>query len=183
MGPGNQGRVSPWAWRALAGIEAGILGGLAMFGWLAVRSLLDLHSGWDVLNFLGSWLNGRPMIDYGFGWATVSGLGLHLVVSGFTGMLFGLVIGDSRNRFRVTLLGIMTGLGWYYLSQVFFWRKIGVLIMVYSPARSMLLGHLFFGLALGRFPAGLCSLRRNFLAEVAANVETPETASAPDAVE
>ncbi len=183
MGPGNQDRVSPWAWRALAGIEAGILGGLAMFGWLAVSSLLDLHSGWDVPNLLGSWLQGRPVLHHGFGSVTISGLGLHLFVSGVIGMLFGLGIGDSRNRFRVTLLGLVTGLVWYYFSQVFFWRKLGILSMVYSPPRSMLLGHLFFGLVLGRFPAGLRTLRRNFLAEAAASVETTETAAAPDAVE
>jgi hypothetical protein len=183
MGPVNQDRVSPWEWRALAGIEAGTLGGLAMLGWLVLSSVLNLHSGSELPNFLGSWLNGRPLLHHGFGWATISGLGLHLFISGLIGVLFGLAVGDSRNRFRVMLLAILTGLAWYYFSQVFFWRNIGVLITVYSPPRSMLVGHLFFGLVLGRFPDGLLSLRRNFLAEVAANVETSETAAAPGAVE
>jgi hypothetical protein len=167
----------------VAGIEAGTLGGLAMFSWLAASSLLDRDPGWEVPNLLGSWLRGRPVLDDSFGWATVSGLSLHIFVSGVIGMLFGLVTGDSRNRFRVTLLGLVTGLVWYYFSQVLFWRKLEILSMLHSPARSMLLGCLLFGLALGRLPAGVRRLRRNFLAEAAASAETTETAAAPDAVE
>jgi hypothetical protein len=183
MGPGNQDRVSPLQWRALAGIEAGILGGLAMFGWLAISSLLDLRSIWVVPNLLGSTLSGRPVLQHGFGWPTVAGLGLHLFVSGTIGMSFGLAVGDSRNRLRVTLLGIVTGLVWYYFSQLLFWRKLGVFVMVYSPPRQMLLGHLVYGLVLGWFPSGLRSLRRSLLGNMVGPVETHETAAAPDSVE
>lgn len=183
MGPGNQGRVSPLTWRALAGIEAGVLGGLAMFGWLAISSLLDLHSIWVVPNLLGSTLSGRPVLQQGFGWPAVVGLGLHLFVAGLIGMLFGLAVGDSRNRLRVTLLGVIAGLVWYYFSQILFWRKLGAFVMIYSPPRPMLLGHLLYGLVLGWFPSGLRSLRNSFLGDGTPPVETHETAAAPDTVE
>jgi hypothetical protein len=179
MGPGIRGRFSPLLFRALAGIETGILGGTAMFGWLAVSSLLDLRSVWILPNVLGSVLQGRPVIERGFGWLTVSGLGLHLFVSGLVGLVFGLVVGGSRNRLRVTLLGIITGLLWYYFSQYLFWRRLGVLVMVHSPPRPTLLAHLLYGLALGWFPAGLGGLRRHFGGE-APKVETP---AVPGAVE
>lgn len=181
MGPENQGR-SPLLFRVLAGIEAGILGGAAMFGWLAVSSLLDLRSAWFVPNILGSSLSGGPVLQRGFGWLTVNGLGLHLAVSGMIGLLFGLAVGDSRNRLRVTLLGIITGLLWYYGSQYLFWRKLGILVMMYSPPRPMLLAHLLYGLTLGLFPACLAAVRWHFNppAEVA---ESAETAAAPDTVE
>ena len=45
---------------------------------------------------------------------------------------------------RVPLLGVVTGLVWYYFSQSLFWRKLGVLIMIYSPPRPMLMGHVLF---------------------------------------
>jgi hypothetical protein len=170
-------------WRALAGIEAGVLGGLAMFGCLAISSLLDLQSIWVVPNLLGSSLYGRPVLQQGFGWTAISGLGLHLFVSGLIGMCFGVVIGDSRNRLRVALLGVIAGLVWYYFSQILFWRKLGAFVMIFSPPRPMLLGHLLFGLVLGWFPSGLRSVRRSFLGDEALPVETPETATTPDAVE
>ncbi len=183
MGPGNQSRGSPLSWRALAGIEAGILGGAAMFVWLAASSVLDMQSVWVVPNLLGSTLYGRPVLQRGFGWVTVSGLGLHLFVSGLIGLVFGLWIGDSRNRLRVVLLGILTGLVWYYFSQVLFWRKLGVFATIYSPPRPMLLGHVLFGFVLGWFPSGLRALRRNLLEETGLPQEVSETPTAPDAVE
>ena len=85
MGPGNQGRRSPAWLRALAGIEAGILGGVAMLAWPAVSSLVDLQSIWVVPNLLGSALSGHAVLHRGFGWVTVAGLGLHLFVAGSVG--------------------------------------------------------------------------------------------------
>lgn len=183
MGPGNQGRSSPLSWRALAGIEAGVLGGLVMFGWLGASSLLDLQSMWVVPNLLGSTLYGRPVLQRGFAWVTVAGLGLHLFVAGLIGLLFGLVVGDSRNRLRVVLLGIVTGLVWYYFSQILFWRKLGALALIYSPPRSMVLGHMLFGLVLGWYPAGLGSLRRHLLGTDREPAQVDETPDTPDTVE
>jgi hypothetical protein len=183
MGPGKQGRLSPALLRVLAGIEAGILGGLAMLAWPAVSSLADLQSLWVVPNLLGSAISGRPAWHRGFGWVTVTGLGVHLFVAGMVGVCFALVVRESRNRLRVVLLGVITGLTWYYFSQAFFWRKLGVFVMVYSPPRAMLFGHLLFGLTLGWFPYFLRSLRRVFPPGAEALVETHETAPAPDAVE
>jgi hypothetical protein len=183
MGPGNQGRRSPAWLRALAGIEAGILGGVAMLAWPAVSSLVDLQSIWVVPNLLGSALSGHAVLHRGFGWVTVAGLGLHLFVAGSVGICFALVVRESRSRLRAVLLGIITGLCWYYVSQTFFWRRLGVFVMVYSPPRAMLFGHLLFGLTLGWFPNFLRSLRRVFLPGAEVLVETHETAPAPDAVE
>jgi len=55
----------------------------------------------------------------------------------------------------VTLLGMLTGLVWYYFSQVLFRRKLGILMMLYSPPQTLLLAHLIYGLVLGWFPNGL----------------------------
>jgi len=180
-GPENYGRVSAPLLRALAGIEAGVLGGLAMFGWLALSSLLDFRSIWTAPNLLGSTLSGQATLQRDFGWATLLGLGLHLSVSGLIGMTFGLLVGNTARRLRVTLLGMLTGLVWFYFSQALFQRKLGAFVTLYSPPRTLLLAHLVYGLVLGWFPSGLRSVARNFLGEPATQMR--ETEAAPDAVE
>lgn len=157
--------------RVLAGIETGVLGGLAMFAWLAFSSLVELRSAWVVPNFLGAVLAGAAPIERGFSWLTVSGLGLHLSVAGAVGLLFGLALADSENRLRVTLLGFLAGLLLYYGSQYLFWRKGYVL--AYLPPRPALLAWLIYGLALGFAPAA----RRRI------GARKDETAAAPGAVE
>lgn len=157
----------------LAGIQTGVLGGAAMFVWLAASSLLDLRSAWAMPNLLGAALSGRPPVERGFGWLTVSGLGLHLAIAGLVGLLFGLAVGGSRNRLRVTLLGIITGLFLYYGSQYVLWRKLGIQMIVYSPPRPTLAAYLIYGLALGCAPAAGARIA----------LEEIETPVAPEAVE
>jgi len=181
MGPENYGRVSTPVLRALAGIETGVLAGAAMFGWLALSALLEFRSIWTAPNLLGSTLIAQATLQRGFGWATVVGLGLHLSVSGLIGMAFGLLVGSSARRLRVTLLGMLTGLVWFYFSQALFQRKLGVFVTLYSPPRTLLLAHLMYGLVLGWFPTGLRSVTRTFFGEAAAQMR--ETDATPDAVE
>jgi len=88
-------------------------------------------------------------------------------VAGVVGLVFGMVIGESRNRLRVALLGILSALVWYHFSEVLFWRKLGALALIYSPPRSMLLAHLVYGFVLAWYPSGLRSARRHFLGEAA----------------
>jgi hypothetical protein len=182
MGPGDHGRVTALICRALAGIETGVLGGVVMFGWLAASSALDQHSIWTLPNLLGAALNGSQVLRGGFGWTSVSGLGLLLFAAGLVGMVFGLLVADSHRRLRVTLLGAVTGLVWYYFSQVLFWRKLGVFIVLYSPPSSLLLAHLVYGLVLGWFPQRLQVLRQSVFGE-ASVVQMPETAGTSGAVE
>jgi hypothetical protein len=151
----------------LAGIETGVLGGLAMWGCLAAGSALDRRPVWIVPNLLASVFYGRDALRRGFGGLTVAGLALHLFAAGLLGLLFGLLVGDSQNRLRVALLGILTGLVWFHFSEVLFLRKLGALAAVYAPARSMLLAHLVFGFVLAWYPSGLGAARRRFLADPA----------------
>jgi len=162
MGPGNQGRVSLLFVRALAGIQTGVLGGLAMMSWLAASSALDRQSIWTIPNLLGSVLSGRDVLRRGFGAVTVAGLALHLCVAGVIGSAFGLLVGESRNRLRVALLGILAGLSWYYVSELLFWKKLGALVLIYSPQRPMLLGHLIYGFVLAWHPRGLRGVLSGF---------------------
>ncbi len=167
MGPGNQRRVSPFVLRALAGIETGVIAGLAMLGWLLASSALDRHSIWTIPNLLGSVFYDRDVLRHSFSWVTMDGLALHFFVSGLIGLVFGIATGSSRSRLRVVLLGILTGLLWYYFSEALFWRRLGILARIFGSPRSLLLAHLIFGFVLARFPRGLASLERRFYGEPA----------------
>ncbi len=161
MNPGKERRVSAQVLRALAGIEAGVLGGVAMLVWLALASTLERRSAWFVPNVLGSLLYGRAALRRSFGMMTVSGLALQLFAAGMIGMLFGVLVGDSRNRLRVALLAVLAGLTWYYFSQALLWRELGVLAALYASARSLIVGHIFYGLVLGSYPVLLAGLKRH----------------------
>jgi len=182
MGPENHGRGSSRVRKALVGIEAGVLGGLAMFAVLAAGAALESRSIWTVPNLLGSTLSGQLVLQRGFGWVTLSGLGLHFSVAGLIGLAFGLLVGSSGRRLRVTLLGMLTGLVWYYFSQALLWSKLGVFVGLYIPPRTLVLAHLVYGLVLGWFPSGLRSATQSCLGD-AAPTDKSETGAAPNAVE
>ena len=62
--------------------------------------------------------------------------------------------------FRVTLLGLIYGTGWFFLSFDVLWKHVNPLVQIYSPDRAMLVGHLLYGGTLGRrFPAYLRAMR------------------------
>ncbi len=167
MRPENQGRIPSFALRMLAGVQTGVLGGFGMLGTLALASTLERHPVWTVPNLLGSFFYGRSALRRSFGPAAVAGLALHLLTAGVIGIVFGMLVGELRNRLRVWLLGILTGLIWYYFSQALLWRELGALSALYSSPRWLLLAHLVYGFFLGLYPSGLRSLSRHFLEDAA----------------
>src|SRR6266567_3854078 len=94
----------------MAGVEAGVLGGLFMMAWLATLSLLQGRSIWSMPNLLASTFYGEAALRRGFRWTSLSGVALHVIVSAMAGLLFGLAVGGIVNRGRVMLLAHV-GLG------------------------------------------------------------------------
>jgi len=135
--------------RMLHGIEAGVLGGLAMLGVFAVSSLWHGHVWWEIPNLLGStFYHNRPFYS-GPGTGTVSGGALHLVISGVIGAVFSLASGNVRSRHRLILLGTLTGLAWFYLANTLVWPRINPLIALYWPEPATVLSYVIFGVCLG----------------------------------
>src|SRR2546427_10843027 len=92
---------------AMAGVEAGVLGGLFMIAWLAMLSVLQGRSVWSIPNLLASTFYGEEALRRGFRWTTLSGLALHLIVSAAAGLLVGLAVRRiTRRGRRVMLLGL-----------------------------------------------------------------------------
>src|SRR6266566_3771805 len=143
---------------AMAGVEAGILGGLFMMLWLAILSLLQGRSVWSVPNLLASTFYGEVALRRGFRWTTLSGVALHLVMTAIVGLVFGLAVGGASNRSRVMLLGLAAGLTWYFLGLDVFWKHVNPMVSPYFQGSGMLLAHLGMGYSLGSFPKYLGEL-------------------------
>jgi hypothetical protein len=148
--------------KLLAGVQVGIVGGLVMLGWFALNSVAMSQKWYAVPNLLGSTFYGDLAFRSGFGRVSVSGGALHLCATGAIGALFGLFVPQGQSGFRVLLIGVAVGLGWYYLLFGAFWKIVNPMVPLYCSERSMLVGHALYGLWLGRWPQVLRSLERTY---------------------
>jgi hypothetical protein len=159
MPSGNGARPSRLL--ALAGIQAGVVGGILLVAYLALDSAWHRRSIWTVPNLLASTFYGESAYRSGFGARTCAGLALLLFLYGALGAFFALVVRDHGSRLRLTVLGLIFGTGWFFLSFDVLWKWINPLVEQYSPDRAMLVGHVLYGGVLGRcFPAYLQSIRQ-----------------------
>src|SRR5262245_37152337 len=142
----------------MAGVEAGVLGGLFMMAWLATLSLLQGRSIWSIPNLLASTFYGEAALRRGFRWTTLSGVALHVIVSAVAGLLFGLAVSGIANRGRVMALGVAAGVAWYFLSLGVFWKYVNPMVPLYTRGSGMLLAHVGMGFFLGSFPRYLSAL-------------------------
>lgn len=164
-------RVSPHVLFALAGLETGVLGGLAMCAWFLGSSVLAGRSAWILPNLAASLLYGRAVLRPDFGVPSIAGVALILLLGGMLGMVFGLVVRRHPSRARVALLAVLAALVWYYLSQALFWNRLGVLAGIQVSPAMNLVGHLAYGFVLGRYPARLADAERQFVPQGAEGIE------------
>ncbi len=135
--------------RVLHGIEAGIVGGMAMLATLAAVSMWHRRVWWEIPNVLGSTFHQNRGFRSGLGAATLEGSALQLTIAGLVGAVFGLACGNVRSRHRLILLGTVAGLGWFYFANTMLWPRINPLIPLYWPEPAAVLSHLLFGACLG----------------------------------
>jgi hypothetical protein len=137
---------------ALAGLQAGMLGTLAMLLWMGVSAVWQRRTFWTSPNLLATTFYGGRAVHNGFSSSTVSGLALYLMLYSTLGFVFGAIAGRRGSSPRLVLAGIVTGLGWYYLSFHFLWRAFGPLIPLLHAVAPTVLGHIIYGVGIGRFP-------------------------------
>ena len=157
MGAGDGPRIPAFRY-LLTGLETGVLAVLAMLSWLGVSSMWYRRSFWTAPNLLAAAFYGESALHNQFTAHTFSGLGLYFVIYGALGMLFGLAIQDRRASLRITCLGIVCAIGWYYLFFGWIGKRWDPLLVLYTHNRPMFVGHLLYGAMLGRYPRNL--LRR-----------------------
>jgi hypothetical protein len=136
----------------LTGLETGVLAALAMLVWLGISATWYRKSFWTTPNLLAATFYGESALRNRFTVHTFAGLALHFVIYGALGMLFALAIQDRHPSLRITCIGILSAIGWYYLVFGWIWKKWDPLLVLYTHDRSMFAGHVLYGAMLGRYP-------------------------------
>ena len=149
-----QGRIIWWEPKQavpclLNGIEAGVLGGLAMLALLVSGSLWRGDPWWTPSNLLGTTFYGARALSVGPGRATLAGCALHIFITGLIGAAFGLLCMRIRRRHRLVLLGTLAGLISHGLVDALLWPRINPLVPLYSAQPVALVSHALFGACLG----------------------------------
>lgn len=159
-----QGRIIWWEPKRavpclLNGIEAGVIGGIAMLALLVSGSWWRGDPWWLPSNLLGATFYGARALSAGPGRITLAGGALHIFLTGSVGAAFGLICGRIHRRRRLILLGTLAGLTWHGLADVLLWPRINPLVPLYSAQPATLISHALFGACLGlmarTFPAAL----------------------------
>ena len=117
---------------------------------LFAHSLLRGQSWWSYANLLGSVAYGASALWRGLGRATVAGIAIQILMSGVAGVLFGVCFARTRGRMVSLLLGVSSGLIWFFVSHGILFKGIGPLVPVYASQPATLLGHMILGLVLSR---------------------------------
>ena len=135
----------------LAGLEGGMVGVLWMLAWLGLSSVWQQRSFWTPENLMSTAFDRNASLA-GFGWPTCAGLALYVVMYSLLGALFGVIVRDRVPRKRIMLVGVVFSLAWYYFSFRWTFRFALPLVSLLHVERSTMMGHLVFGMMLGRFP-------------------------------
>src|SRR6266542_21299 len=159
MDPGNTPRRTVTNY-LLAGMETGVIAVLVMLCWLGVSAIWYRKTFWTAANLAASIFYGESALRNRFTAHTFSGLALYMLLYGSLGMLFGLAIQDRRRSLRITSLGILLALGWYFLLFGWIWKHWYPLIALYTQDRPMFAGHVLFGWILGRYPGNVQRLAK-----------------------
>jgi hypothetical protein len=135
----------------LAGLRAGVLGALAMLGWLGVSAVWQRRGFWTAANLMASFFFGEAAVRPGFSRMTMSGVALYVLLYGSLGVLFGTAARGRVRGLRLLLCGMVFGAAWYYASFGFAWKRLAPLVALLHAERPTLLGHVLYGalLALG----------------------------------
>jgi hypothetical protein len=141
------------AWESvLAGLQAGLVGVLLMLAWLGVSAAWQQRSFWTAENLMASAFYGTRSIHSGFASRTLPGLALYVVLYSLLGALLALAVRDRATRMRTILLAIFFAMVWYYASFHWMWERVMPLVALLHAERPTAIGHVIYGLWLGRFP-------------------------------
>src|SRR5277367_386187 len=95
---------------ALAGLETGITGALAMLVWLAAGSVWTRHSVWWVPNLVASVLYGPGSLRETAGVYTAVGAAMVLALYGLVGVLFGELLAARPSGFRLFCFSLIVAM-------------------------------------------------------------------------
>ena len=135
------------------GIEAGIIGGLAMLAWFALITPLLGKPWWLIPNLLASNLYPGRYPLLGPGIVTVVGTAYLLLSAGLVGIVNGLLTPGGR------LFGLALAAAWYVFCYLFVWKRLAPLMLVYAPQPMVVAAFFLYGSAIGWHPQLLAFAR------------------------
>jgi hypothetical protein len=140
-------------WRSLAGLQTGIVAGLAVLVFHMLDGVLRAESMWSFPNLISSAFFPSRALSVSLRWETLSGVALHFLISGLLGLVFSIFLARYLYRpFRCRLIALFLALVWYYGACRFLWPAINPAVVVFQPFPGMVLGHVLFGVCMGLYP-------------------------------
>jgi hypothetical protein len=136
---------------ALAGLQAGVFGAVMMLACLMLGSVLNGRSVWVFPNLLTTLFAGSNAYRNEYTNTSWAGVAILIGIYGILGAIWGLAWRE-RHRPGLTALGAVVGLAVYYVFFHFIWFRWAPVIALYAPDRQLELGHILWGVALGRSP-------------------------------
>jgi hypothetical protein len=143
-----------------------MLGALAMLAWLGIASASERRGFWGFANLFASAFRRYAYAPRGFEFATLSGTALWLLLYSLLGAGFAVLVRGRMQPVRGALTAIVFSMAWFYISFHWLWRHALPMVYLFYPERPVALGHVLYGICLGR--------QRSYLRE-----EEPEVKSAP----
>jgi hypothetical protein len=128
----------------LAGIQTGVLGGLAMLLCFGLLSPLLGHGWWLIPNLLAS--RGYTRVLPYPGMATVVGMASLLLGAGLVGAVNGIFTPGGR------LFGLAVAAAWYVSCYVFLWKRLAPMMLLHAPQPLLIAGFFVYGSILGYHP-------------------------------
>jgi hypothetical protein len=136
----------------LAGLQAGMVGALWMLAWLGVSAAWQNQGFWNSENLFATLFYGSDAVRSDFSWKSIAGLALYLLLYSLLGGIFALALRGRARSGRLAPIGIIFALGWFYLSFHLLWKSVMPLAYLLSSDRPTMIGHLIYGVCIGRFP-------------------------------
>ena len=140
-------RLATW----FAGLESGLVGVLWMLMWLGMSSLWQQRSFWTPENLMSTAFDRNAALN-GLRWATLAGLAVYILIYSALGAVFAVLARERVARHRVTLMGILFAVAWYYLTFRWAFKYALPLVALLHVEVTMIAGHALYGAILGRFP-------------------------------
>ena len=136
---------------ALAGLQAGVFGALAMLACVMFGSILNGRSIWVVPNLFATVFLGGNVYRNEYLSTAWAGIGLLVGIYGILGVVWGMIWRENRKP-GLTIFGAIAGLAVYFVLFDLIGRRFAPTVTLYAPDRQLQLGHILWGMSLGKSP-------------------------------
>ena len=168
-----------WPQRLAAGLQAGVLAGLIMAGWLMLEGARRDQTVWTNANLLSTVLVGRQGLRSSFGMQTVAGLALHLVVAGLHGVLFAVLLSPRVRPLWAVNSAVLFSIASYWVSFGWMIGQWAPMLASRASRPAWFGAHVLFGVLLGLYPDFARSLLPKVEAPAAAPTLEEQATSTP----